>query len=135
MAKVQVIRTSERGWFAALVRAYKEERPVRVIDDAGVGFDPNDDTLFDCACRSHLAPREIIAACLAGGMSLVGALLMLAAVVDPEPASKVSLFVVTGGLLTASGTWAAVYILTSKKPPNVKVGPQGAELWWETGPA
>jgi crotonobetainyl-CoA:carnitine CoA-transferase CaiB-like acyl-CoA transferase len=34
-----VIRTSERGWFAALVKAYKEEARTCFVDDAETGFD------------------------------------------------------------------------------------------------
>jgi hypothetical protein len=94
-----VVRTSERGWFAVLAKAYKEETPTRVIDDVGVGFDPHDDTLFELGRRSKLSAREIVAACLAAGMSV-------------------------------SGGRAAVYVLTSKKPLNFEVGPQGVAFWW-----
>jgi hypothetical protein len=99
MAHKLVIRTSERGWFAALAKAYKEETPTWVIDDAAVGFDPHDDTLFELGRRSKLSAREIVAACLAAGMSV-------------------------------GGWWAAVYVLTNKKPPNFEVGPQGVAFWW-----
>ena len=94
-----MVRTSERGWFAALAKTYKEETPTSVIDDAGVGFDPNDDTLFELGRRSKLSAREIVAACRAAGMSV-------------------------------GGGWAAVYVLTNKKPPNFEVGPKGVAFWW-----
>ena len=41
-----IIRTSERDWFRALAKAYKQKIHVLIIDDANVGIDPSSENLF-----------------------------------------------------------------------------------------
>lgn len=130
MANELVIRTSERGWYTALARAYKDRVAVLVIDDAAVGFDPSEDTLYNIARKAKLSAREIAGACVAIGMSVVGVGLVVAAIVDPEPTSKLTALVTGGIVLVATGGASAVWILADRKPPTVKAGPKGFEISW-----
>lgn len=132
MAHELIIRTSEKGWYATLARAYKDKTPALVIDDANVGFDPTSDSLLDIARKGALGAREIAGACIALGISVVGVGLLVAAILDPEPTSKLGLLVTGGIILTVTGGSTAVWILTDRKPPNVKVGPKGVEISWDT---
>jgi hypothetical protein len=131
MAKELIIRTSELGWFSALARAYKEREEVLVIDDAEVGFNPADESLLEIARNSKLGMREIAGACIALGMSAVGVGMVLAAVLDPEPISKLTVLVAGGIGLAATGGLTAVWILTGRKPPNVIAGTRGLQIRWE----
>lgn len=131
MANELIIRTSELGWFSALARAYKEREPVLVIDDAEVGFNPADESLLEIARKSKLGIREIAGACVALGMSAVGVGMVLAAVLDPEPISKLTVLVAGGIGLAATGGLTAVWILTGRRPPNVIAGTRGLQIRWE----
>ncbi|MFM0416980.1 hypothetical protein [Paraburkholderia aromaticivorans] len=130
MAHDLIIRTSEKGWYSALARAYKEKTSLLVIDDANVGFDPKSDSLLDVARKGRLGVREITGACIALGMSVVGVGLVVAAILDPEPTSKLGLLIGGGIALTFTGGLTAVWILTDRKPPNVIAGPKGVEISW-----
>lgn len=125
-----VIRTSERGWYAALARAYKDRVAVLVIDDALVGFNPAEDTLYNIARKAKLSAREIAGACVAIGMSVVGVGIVIAAMLDPEPTSKLTALVTGGIVLAATGGASAVWILADRKPPTVKAGAKGFEISW-----
>jgi serine kinase of HPr protein (carbohydrate metabolism regulator) len=83
MAQDLVIRTSEKGWYAALARAYKDRSPVLVIDDAAVGFNTAEDSLVEIARKAKLGAAEITGTCIALGMSVVGVVLRRASNARP----------------------------------------------------
>jgi len=56
--------------------------------------------------------------------------MVLIAFYDPEPTSKLALLIGSGVLLALTGGLSAIYILTKKKPPNIKVGKNGFEISW-----
>ncbi|WP_169917399.1 hypothetical protein [Oceanospirillum multiglobuliferum] len=55
---------------------------------------------------------------------------MLVAFYDPEPTSKLWLLVASGAVLAVSGGFSAVHVLTKKKPPKIKISPEGFEIDW-----
>ncbi|WP_169917405.1 hypothetical protein, partial [Oceanospirillum multiglobuliferum] len=65
------IRTSEDGWLKKLAEAYKNETPVMIIDDADVGIDLSNQSLFDMGKQADLSNREIAAVAISCGMSRV----------------------------------------------------------------
>jgi hypothetical protein len=125
------IRTSQKGWLAELAKAYKDQTPALIIDDANVGIDPSTQTLFDMGRKAKLSTAEIAAVCISCGMSIAGVGMVILAFCDPEPTSKLGLFVVGGVALTLTGGLSAIYILTKKKPPNISVGPGGIIISWD----
>lgn len=125
-----VIRTSETGWLKALALAYRDKKHVLVVDDAKVGIDPDQDSLLEMGRKAHLSARDIVAACLATGMGAFGAAMIVMAFLDPEPTSKLTLLIASGALLTATGGWTAIHILTRHKPPGIKLGRNGIEITW-----
>lgn len=127
----KIIRTSEHGWLAALAKLYKEQLPAIIIDDAKVGINPSDHTLFDMARKADLSTAEITAVCVACGMGIAGIGLVLLAFYDPEPTSKLGLLVASGLVLALTGGLSAIYVLSKKKPPNIKVGANGFEITWD----
>ena len=130
MDEQQLIRTSERGWLAKLAAAYKEQRPILIIDDANVGIDPQNQTLLDMGRKANLSRAEITGVCVACGMSAAGVGMVVLAFFDPEPTSKLALLVGGGFFLVLTGGLTSIYILTKKKPPNIKVGKDGFDITW-----
>jgi hypothetical protein len=124
------VRTSQAGWLAVLAKAYKDKTPTLIIDDANVGIDPANHSLFEMGRKAELSKAEIAAACIACGMSLAGMAMVLLAFYDPEPTSKLALLFISGAVLALSGGFSAIYVLTKNKPPSIIVGKNGFEISW-----
>ena len=120
-----VIRTSTSGWMVALAKAYRARAPVELIDDARLGVDPIRETLLDMGRRAGLSTREWVAVLVALGVGLAGAYLLVMAILDPEPYSKISFALATGGVLVLSGGFGAIRVLVGHKPPTVRLSPHG----------
>lgn len=129
-APLKIIKTSEERWFAKLVEAYKKKEDVTLIDDANVGIDPAKQNLVQIGLLAKLTPQEWIAVLISLGVGAIGAALVVAAIIDPEPTSKLWLLVGGGITFIGSGGFSAVYILTKIKPPHIKVGPGGFDISW-----
>ncbi len=126
----KIIRTSESGWLKALAKLYRDQSPATIIDDANVGVDPSNQSLFDMSRSAKLSKKELAAVCISCGMSGFGLGLIWLAFIDPEPTSKLVVLLLGGVLLIGGGGYTAVHILTGKRPPNIKVGPQGIDISW-----
>jgi len=63
-------------------------------------------------------------------MSLTGIWLVSAAILDPEPTSKLGLMVGGGIVLVATGGTASIGILLYLKPSNIKLTSRGIEISW-----
>ena len=131
MAEEMMIKTSSAGWFSQLARAYKLRARVVLVDDANVGIHPDSDTLLDMGKRARLSPREWAGVLVSLGMSAVGAWVIVMAVLDPEPYSKVVSTIVAGAVLLGAGGFAAIRILTHHKPPKVTLSGRGFEIAWD----
>ena len=125
------IRTSNAGWFSELARAYKRRARVVLVDDARVGISPESETLLDMGKRAGLSPREWAGVLVSLGMSAVGAWVIVMAVLDPEPYSKVVSTIIAGAMLLGAGGFAAIRILTHHKPPKVTLSGRGFEIAWD----
>jgi hypothetical protein len=126
-----MIRTSSAGWFSELARAYKLRARVVLVDDARVGISPESETLLDMGKRAGLSVREWAGVLVSLGMSAVGAWVIVMAVLDPEPYSKVVSTIVAGAMLLGAGGFAAHRILTHHKPPKVTLSGRGFEIAWD----
>src|SRR2546422_4401598 len=98
-----VIRTSVPTWLGALANAYRTKTSVRLVDDAGVGVDPIKDTLLDMGRKANLSQREWIAVLVSLGIGIAGAYLLVMAILDPEPYSKIAFALGTGAVLIFGG--------------------------------
>jgi hypothetical protein len=114
-----------------LAKAYKDRSTGILIDDAGLGIDPVKQTIFEMARQAKLTPREIAAVCVALGMSAAGIWMIVAAILDPEPTSKLGLLVGGGAVCVLGGGFTAIRILTHHRPPNIKVGKGIFEFSWD----
>lgn len=120
-----VIHTSAPGWLTTLAKSYQSKTSVVLIDDANIGVNPINDTLLDMGRKANLSQREWIAVLIALGVGVTGAYLLVMAILDPEPYSKIAFALATGALLIAGGGFAAIRVLVGHKPPNIKISPKG----------
>jgi hypothetical protein len=125
-----VVRTSEPDWLKTLALAYKNRKPLLLIDDAGLHVDPASFTLLQMVREVKLSHREIAGICVALGMSAAGIGMIVLAFVDPEPTSKLGLLVAGGVTSFVCGGWSAIRILTNLKPPSVRITARGIEIVW-----
>ena len=124
------IMTSHPGWLKELSDSYKAKEAVLLIDDARIGIDPANETLLIMGRKGKLSAREWVAVLVSLGVSAAGAYLLVMAILDPEPYSKIVAALVTGAVLIGSGGFMAVRVLTHIKPPDVKMTPRGFEIHW-----
>ncbi|MCX7028516.1 MAG: hypothetical protein NTU62_00140 [Spirochaetes bacterium] len=125
------LRTSEKGWFGKLARAYHERTPILVVDDAKVGIDPAADSLVSMGLKAGLSLAEWTAVGVSIGVSAAGIAMVVLAFLDPEPTSKLGLLVGGGAVCVLTGGFSAIRILTKLRPPNVEVSPSGIRISWE----
>ncbi len=130
LAATTTIRTSETGWLPRLTRAYRERAQVELIDDAVVGVDPATQSLLQMGLAGRLTRREWTAVAVAGGMTVLGAAMVVLAVMDPDPTSKLGLLVGSGALLALTGGFQTIRLLTRLKPPSIRVGRDGVHIDW-----
>lgn len=126
------IRTSSPNWLGTLANAYKSKTYTYLIDDAGLGIDPMNETLFEMGRKANLSQREWIAVGVSLGVSAAGLALLGFAIADPEPFSKMGFALGTATVLILGGAYPAIRVLVGHKPPSVKVDKGGVfEISWD----
>jgi len=126
----KIVRTSDPNWLRTLALLYRARQAGVLIDDAGLGIHPGDQTLLQMARDVGLSRREIAGVSVALGMSGVGITMVILAFLDPEPTSKLGLLVGGGAVCVLGGGFSAIRILTQHKPPNIRATPHGIEISW-----
>ncbi|MCZ6830908.1 MAG: hypothetical protein O7F73_15230 [Gammaproteobacteria bacterium] len=125
------VHTSEPDWLRRVADAYRQRHSVVIIDDAGVGIDPGNQSLLEMGRTAGLSRQEWASVLISLGLSGAGIWMVIVAIVSPEPTSKLGLLVVGGSVLIFSGGFSAIRILTDRRPPTVEVTPRGIRLTWE----
>jgi hypothetical protein len=129
-SREKIVRTSDPGWLRALALLYRARASGVLVDDAGLGIHPEDQTLLQMARISGLSRQEIAGVCVALGMSGAGLTMVVLAFLDPEPTSKLGLLVGGGAVCVLGGGFSAIRILTNHKPPNIRATAKGIEIFW-----
>ena len=126
-----LIKTSSTDWLRNVVEAYKERRAFLLEDDAHLGIDPREETILQMGRKANLTRREWSGVLISCGIAGVGVWLIVMAVLDPEPFSKVASTIAAGAVLLGTGGLVAIRILTHIKPPNIRVSKNGVfEIYW-----
>jgi hypothetical protein len=126
-----VIKTSEKGWITELAKAYKEKIPAVLYDDAQVGINPKFDTIFQMGAKARLGVQQWTAVVVALGVAATGAYLVVMAVIDPEPFSKIAFALGAGTVMVLGGGFSAVQTLTQQRPPKITLHANGSfEIAW-----
>ena len=124
------IKTSQPDWLPQLAQSYKKKEDVQLVNDAGIKIDPRTMTLLMMGKEAKITKREWISVLISVGVGVAGAYLLVMAILDPEPYSKITAALITGAVLLGSGGFMGVRILTHIKPPDVKATPDGFEIHW-----
>ncbi|MCP1375308.1 hypothetical protein [Dyella lutea] len=122
------IYTSGESWLPMLAKAYKAKTSVTLIDDANLGVDPINETLLQMGRKANLTAKEWGAVLISLGMAGAGVYLLVMAIIDPEPFSKIAAALGTGAVMIFGGGFSAIRVLTGHQPPTVKAGPKGFEI-------
>ena len=125
------IRTSQAGWFPRLAQAYKDRQQVILVDDAKVGIEPQNQSLVSMGIKAGLSLADWTAVGVSAGVSGAGVMMVVLAVLDPEPTSKLGLLVGGGAVCVLTGGLTAVGILTRRRPPNIEMTASGFKISWE----
>jgi hypothetical protein len=129
-SREKIVRTSDPGWLRSLALLYRARQAGVLVDDAHLGIHPEDQTLLQMARVSGLSRREIASVSVALGMSGIGLTMVVLAILDPEPTSKLGLLVGGGAVCVLGGGFSAIRILTQHKPPNIRATTKGIEIYW-----
>lgn len=124
------VRTSEKDWLARLTKAYREHLEVELIDDANLGIDPATQSLLQMGLAGKLTRKEWTAVTISGGMTIFGATMVVLAILDPDPTSKLGLLVASGSLLALTGGFQTIRLLTRQKPPAITISARGIHIDW-----
>ncbi|RLC10043.1 MAG: hypothetical protein DRI57_20995 [Deltaproteobacteria bacterium] len=125
------IRTSDRDWFKEMAKAYKRKDSFLFTDDAVTGINPAYSTLLEMGKQAGLDAREWLAVLASLGMAGAGVWAVRAAILDPEPTSKLTLMIGGGAACLIGGGFSAIRILTGHCPPNISVSPDGMKIAWD----
>ncbi len=131
MGEEIIVQTSDKGWLKQLADAYRHRHNVVIVDDAGVGIDPQNQSLLAMGRQAGLARQEWASVLISLGMSGAGVWMVVTAIISPEPTSKLGLLVIGGSILIFSGGFSAIRILTDQRPPTVEVTSRGIRLSWD----
>jgi len=126
----QIIRTSEKDWLPRLARAWRDRAQIDLVDDAQLGIDPSTQSLLQMGLTARLSRREWTAVAIAAGMTVLGAYMVILAVIDPDPTSKLGLLVGSGALLALTGGFEAIHLLTRQRPPSIVITTKGIHIDW-----
>lgn len=111
----KVIRTSDPGWLGKALTHYTERTPFKLVDDAGLGLSQKDlrtaVDLLHSLREKKFSTRKLLQALAGLGLGGVGIGLVLLAIVDPEPTSKLSILLAGGVVLILAGGLAVLKAL------------------------
>ena len=118
-------------WLKQVASAYQEKEEFVLDDDADLGVDPRKDTLIQMGIKAKLSVREWMAVFISVGIAGIGGWLLVAAVLDPEPFSKLAATIGAGAILLSTGGFLAIQMLASIKPPVIRISRTGVfEIRW-----
>jgi len=128
----RVLRTSSRRrWLSSLASAYRDRKDVTITDDAQLGIDPSTQSIWEMGRKDNLGLADWGGVLVSLGISVIGMRMIIAAILDPEPTSKLGLLISSGVLLALCGGFSAIQILTGLKPASVQVTRFGLKIGWD----
>lgn len=104
---------------------YKARESFELVNDAKLNIDPAEMTLPNMGRAAAVTWDQWVQLGGVFGIGATGVGLIVLAVLDPEPTSKLGLMVGAGALLAATGAFGGIYVLTGLKPSRVEVKREG----------
>lgn len=123
----KTIKTSDPDWFKNALECYRNGEAFELIDDAGLGVSQADlgsgVRLVAAGRRRYGVPVRQIAQVLAGlGVSALGMGLVMLAIADPDPTSKLGLLVGGGVALVMTGSLSVLWSLKIRWQVDLRPG-------------
>ena len=125
------VYTSQSDWFAKVAVAYRKKSKILLIDDANLGINPAEQPLVEMLSLGNSSLQDWAGVLVSLGISAAGIRFVVAAIIDPEPTSKLGLLVASGAILAFCGGFSAIRIITTLKPPSVEISKTGIKIGWE----
>ncbi len=128
-----IVKTSDPEWFAEVLEHYKKRTRFILQDDAGIGVTPDSlrsgVALIGAMRSAGMSKREILQVLAGLGICGVGIWLVLIAVWDPEPTSKLAILLAGGVSLLATGSVAILRALGQSWHVTIRGnGPGGPKI-------
>jgi hypothetical protein len=103
------IKTSEEKWVDRAMKAYTKKQEFNLIDDANIGLSKKDvrsaiNLMSFLRKEKRLSIKELSAVLFGLGVTASGVWIVLAAIADPEPTSKLTLLIAGGLILALTGS-------------------------------
>ncbi len=114
-----IIKTSDTEWLKIAIDNYSRKQAFTLIDDAQIGLSEKDlvsaVTLIRAAKKKGGFSIKTIAQALTSiGITGAGVYIVILAIADPEPTSKLGLLITGGLVLAVTGSLGALYSLGIK---------------------
>lgn len=102
------IKTSEKDWVSRAMKMYTKKQTFDLVDDAELGLSEKDvrsavNLMKFLKQEKHLTVREIAQVLVGLGITASGVWMVIAAIADPEPTSKLGLLIGGGLVLALTG--------------------------------
>lgn len=106
---IKEIKTSQKDWVNVALKAYTQKVEFNLIDDAGLGLSEKDvksamNLLAFMKRENRLSLKDISTILVGLGITASGVWIVLAAIADPEPTSKLTLLIAGGLVLALTGS-------------------------------
>ena len=103
------IRTSQENWVDTAIKAYTKKQEFSLIDDSELGLSEKDvksamNLLAFMRKERRMKIKDISSVLVGIGITASGVWIVLAAIADPEPTSKLSLLIAGGLILALTGS-------------------------------
>lgn len=102
------IYTSDANWVKEAMKAYTKKQEFNLVDDAKLGLSEKDvasavNLMKFLKQENHLSVKEVAQILVGLGITASGVWMVIAAIADPEPTSKLGLLVGGGLVLALTG--------------------------------
>jgi len=123
----EIIRTSDKKWLEKALNCYTTKVAFEFLDDVPIGIGHDDllsaVALIAAAKNSGMITWQQIVGILTGlGMSGIGVWLIIAAIADPEPTSKLGILLAGGVVMAMTGGLSILYCIGVKWRVSAKSG-------------
>lgn len=114
-----IVKTSHTEWLKVAIENYSKKQAFTLMDDAKIGLTEKDlvsaVTLIRAAKKKAGLPFKTIAQALTSiGITGAGIYIVILAIADPEPTSKLGLLITGGLILAVTGSLGALASLGIK---------------------
>lgn len=122
-----IINTSDPKWLEKSITLYSTKKEFSFIDDAELGFTETDlhsavDMIKAAKTKGGHTLKQITAVLVGLGMSAAGIGIIVLAIFDPEPTTKLGLLIGGGLVLVLTGSYATMKTLGVNFSVSAKAG-------------